>query len=79
MKAVYVEWEDASSAFGDAWTPREDVIKRGVCKCKTIGFIIHEDKNSITVVASLHRSDVAGDMNIPKSAIRKRRVVSWKK
>ena len=53
-------------------------------KCKTIGFVIREDKHKITVASSMdgqspkHRN-VSGDMTIPRSAITKLRIVSWKK
>ena len=79
MKAIYIEWEDSSSFAGGVWSIREDCVKSKPCSCKTIGFVISETKDAITLAGSLDGGKhVSGDMTIPKSAIRKRRVVSWK-
>jgi len=82
MKAVYLEWEDSSSYTGNLWSRRERIIESTVSHCKTIGFILNETKESITVITSADGEKegcVSGDMTIPKSAIKKRRVVTWKK
>lgn len=83
MKAVYLEWQDSSSERSEGvWKDREAVATAGEpCHCETIGFILAEDKKSITVAGHLTIAgrSVSGDMNIPKSAIVKRRVVRWKK
>ena len=81
MKTVYLEWVDSKSFTGNVWVDTERVMKGGVLdRCKTIGFVLKEDANSITVVNSFDSLSecVSGDMTIPKCAIRKRRVVSWK-
>lgn len=84
MKAVYLEWYDSSSLragdSGGVWKDREEVSVAGEpCRVTTIGFIVAEDDMSITIAGSLTGKSAAGDMNIPKSTIVKRRVVRWKK
>ena len=79
-KVVYVEWDDSSSYVSTVWKSEEEVKKNPCCRCKTVGFIIDETKDSLTLAGSLDGGRyVSGDMSIPKSAIRKRRIVSWKK
>jgi len=79
-KAIYIEWEDSSAMAGRVWQEREQVSEQELCRCSTIGFVINETKDSITIAGSMESNDyVSGDMTIPKSAIRKRRIVSWKK
>ena len=82
MKTVYLEWIDATSHSGNRWVDRERIISAsGVSLCKTIGFVLKEDADQITIITSIEAKydSVAGDITIPKCAIRKRRVVSWKK
>lgn len=79
-RALYLEWEDASS-FDNSWRS-EDEMKRGSgpCVIRTVGFVAKEDDRCITMVGSIDSKTGAmtGDMTIPKSAIRKRRRVSMK-
>jgi len=79
-KAIYVEWDDSSSMASTVWKLKDDVKKNNKpCRCKTVGFVIAETVDSVTLASSLDGGDyVSGDMQIPKSAIRKRRVVRWK-
>lgn len=81
MKAVYLEWIDSSSCSNGAWN-HVDVVNlkdKEALVCITIGFILNETDTYITVYSTTDCGKyVAGDMTIPKVAIRKRRVVSWK-
>ena len=81
IRATYIEWDDSVSTTGNVWVDRRQVEEMKIDRCTTIGFIIKETKELVTVVSSLdiQGDNVSGDMTIPKSAIRKRRVVSWKK
>lgn len=82
MKTVYLEWVDSCSLTGNLWKSKDILLEASeIDRCKTIGFVLKEDSESITIVNSFN-SDfelVSGDVTIPKCAIRKRRVVSWKK
>ena len=79
-KAIYLEWDDSISVGRSAWVDRRYVEKKHKMMCKSIGFLLKEDKNSITLGNSISadEEDIAGNIQIPKCAIRKRRVVNWK-
>ena len=81
IRAAYIEWDDSVSTAGNAWVSRKRVEEMKIDRCTTIGFIVKETNDLVTVVNSfdIQGDNVSGDMTIPKSAIRKRRVVSWKK
>lgn len=82
MKAVYIEWVDSCSSTGNTWVLKSGVLREGrIDLCKTAGFILSEDADQITIVGSEseHTDSVAGDITIPKCAIRKRRIMRWKK
>ena len=79
MKALYVEWMDSNSLGGPTvWHPKDS--KPGDLMCQTVGFVMHEDKKTITLAAHLSDTDsMSGDITIPQRAITKRRIVRWKK
>lgn len=78
MKALYVEWEDSCSLSGRVWHDQDDRL--GTSRCMTAGFVIKEDKGTITIASHITpQGHMAGDITIPKRAITKRRVLSWKK
>lgn len=78
-KAIYVEWDDSSSWNRGPWVHQRDAKVERPTRCKTLGFILEETSTHITLVGTSDGADyVSGDMTIPKSAIRKRRVVRWK-
>lgn len=81
MKTVYLEWVDSIMSPGGSWAEIELVKKRKIDRCRTIGFVVNENKNEITVIGSHSHAtnEVAGSITIPKCAIRKRRIVTWKK
>ena len=69
MKAVYLEWLDSIAIFG--WqdeTAHKEVMK----PIKSIGWIVKEDKNSITISTSLGHKDYHSPLTIPKVAVVKR-------
>ena len=80
-KATYIEWDDSVSRTGNVWVDIDEVKRTKIDRCTTIGFIVKETKELITIVNSYDSQShsVSGDMTIPKSAIRKRRIVTWKK
>jgi hypothetical protein len=71
MIKVYIEWNDAYTR--DDWETLEDAIK--LCKpmmlCKTIGWIINEDNNQITICHTYNPHMVMGNLHIPKGTIKK--------
>lgn len=74
VKMIYVEWVDSSHSSG--WVAAEDAIKlAGDFKCRTVGFLLVETDEHLTVVQT-HTEDVKqvdGVMTIPKVAITKRK------
>jgi len=78
-KAIYVEWDDSSSWHSGPWCHKRDASIDKPVRCKTLGFILNETDTHITIVGSTDGDNyISGDMTIPKSSIRKRRVVRWK-
>ena len=78
MKTVYIEWQDSCSLAGNVW--HDNNRHASTSLCKTTGFIIHEDQNSITIASHIDSNKhMAGDITIPKRAITKRRILRWKK
>jgi len=75
-KMVYLEWVDSASSRAGWISPdRLDYTK---LMCATAGFVLREDKESITVVGSYgidEYGNVHSDITIPKIAIKKRRVL----
>mgnify|MGYP000676822312 CR=1 FL=1 len=74
---AYVEWVDSAKFSTRVWNDAEDVSKAKLAVCRSVGYVIHEDKESITIAAHAGYDfrDVSGDMKIPKAAITKRRRV----
>ena len=78
-RLLYLEWVDSSSAHaGNVWLNDDDSHVKNL-RCKSIGFIIKEDKASITIAGHDAGTTVSGQMTIPKCAITKRRRVMVKK
>lgn len=74
---VMVEWEDSSST-NRVWNEEAYLSKQKNQRCTSVGFLVHEDKHCVVIAGHMGMSehpDFAGDMQIPKSAIRKRRKV----
>lgn len=75
-KIVLIEWNDAVHEE-HGWCSSLD-IKHIDDRVWTVGFIIREDKQSITVVQSDGISAVANPCQIPKKMITKRKVLDFK-
>lgn len=72
-KPVYVKWIDSNIGIG-GWSNKEEYAKHAeVCdlNCETLGWIIQESKDRITVASSLTNgtNEINGRMIIPKCAI----------
>lgn len=68
-----IEWEDSASLAGATWNTLEDVSKQVPLVCKSVGWIVSEDKHCVRLAAHISGDDVGGDLCIPKSSIVKRR------
>lgn len=72
---VRVEWEDSSST-SRIWNSKEYLSSAKNQRCVSIGFLVHEDKDCVVIAGHMgvnDQPDFAGDMRIPKTAIRKRK------
>lgn len=76
---LYVKWLDACGGRED-WTPLQGE-KFELSICESVGWLVHEDEHSLTIVAHRHdRSDeietrdwhFLGDMTIPKAMVQER-------
>ena len=70
MQLVLVEWLD--SRRGEGWTRIDDLCADlEATRCKSVGWIIAQDKNSLTLAGHLAENpeQCCGDMTIPAKAI----------
>lgn len=76
-KLTLLDWVDSCSAGGGTiWKNRDDVSEMTASECRTVGWIIREDKKQIVVASQVSTSQLGGDMCIPKSAIVRRHTLS---
>ena len=84
FKLVYVEWED-SFGCSASWCDLENTAAPEDIEpqlAKSVGWLCRENASSITIIPHISdeseyaKAQGCGDMTIPKSAIRKRRVLS---
>jgi hypothetical protein len=71
LRLVLVEWED-SQGVGQSWEFLDANEPPEVLKCKSVGWLLYESKERITVlphIAQTPRGQGCGDMTIPRSAI----------
>ena len=72
INLVQVSWWDASS--NDRWRKRSDVKNDERFVCYTVGWLVHENKTSITVASTISPLDeetLSMTMNIPRGCIKK--------
>ena len=77
-KIVLVEWMDhASPSDNEAWHKIETVKQLTPCHCVSLGKVVQETDQFLTVVSSyqLDSNEVSGIVAIVKSAIVKIRVI----
>lgn len=69
-RAVIVTWVDSCSASGGPWMDRESAEEMKPLECVTIGFVVQETTDYITLASSATKDgQVAGDMCIPQACI----------
>jgi len=75
VRALYIEWLDASSLTGGVWHSNEDAKDLEVITVTSVGFVVAETKDSITLAPHISTDEVCGDLCIPKCAIKKKRIL----
>lgn len=70
-RVVLVEWDDTSS--NAKWTDREEAMKREPLRCLTIGLLIVDEAEKVSVAASLcdETNSFADVTIIPRGTIHK--------
>lgn len=64
---LWVEWVDAVSCAG--WTDIEDYQGRNLDLCESVGFLVHEDEQSLTLAAARSAEQVNATIAIPKACV----------
>jgi hypothetical protein len=68
MKLVMIEWLD--SAFCSGWVPKETAKRHTFSKITSVGILLHEDNEKVTIMQDMSDKDDAGDgITIPKVAV----------
>ena len=69
---IYIEWEDATSC--DDWSVARDVLEFRLSLIKTVGFLVFENDEVVTVSLNVDTSDhgCSDYICIPKVNIKKR-------
>ena len=72
---ILVHWVDSSSRRG-VWNPLEELRHDDVAlACVSVGFLMKESHQSLTIAAHLTEHQGGGDMCIPTCAITKRTIL----
>jgi hypothetical protein len=69
MRPVLVIWEDAYDEDGDVWVDPARPVD--ACYMQTIGFLIHEDKERIALVATVSGAISSRRIVIPAGMVRR--------
>lgn len=64
---LWIEWVDSAS-HGGVWTHKTD-LETGSHKIRSVGWLVREDDDALTIVAHEGGDQYSGDMTIPKVAI----------
>jgi hypothetical protein len=72
QRIVCVVWVDSHTVGHSSWVDKDDesLVDPGSLECKSVGYLWGEDEDSITLVAHQAHNELAGDITIPKVAIK---------
>ena len=74
MKIILIEWVD--SAFMQGWMSREAAMMHTVSRITSVGILVCEDKDKITIVQGVSdKEDVGDGITIPRVSIKKMRTL----
>lgn len=76
---VYVEWIDSCSAAASVWNDRKHAKNLNADLCQSIGFLLADRKDEISIASHLGSDQVSGHMTIPRVAIKKLKRLSARK
>lgn len=75
LKLVEVEWEDTLTRTG--WEAQEVHENAGTMSCKSVGYLLRRDKDSLSMAATIAPSDgtALASITIPAGCIKRVRYV----
>lgn len=68
-KIVLIEWLD-SKGITNQWEYVDDIESLKPCQCHSVGFLIEETKEYITIAQSINESQILGRTAIPQCSIK---------
>lgn len=68
---VEVHWEDSTIPHRGWREVKEILADRKAVRCMSVGFVLADDEQGMVLTNSIHGSEAAGVVMIPRSAIRK--------
>lgn len=72
-RLLYIEWDDHSS-WDNTWRPKEHYERENrALRCRSVGWVVAENKEAITLCGTRSESKFSGDITILKRCIRKKR------
>lgn len=78
MKKVEVTWIDSTFVNHGSWTNKSEVDVP-IMECKTIGYLVVNNKERITICSSFNDNEYGGILIIPKVAVTKINYLTNKK
>ncbi|MGR3177228.1 MAG: hypothetical protein ACUZ8E_04125 [Candidatus Anammoxibacter sp.] len=67
---VLIEWLDSKGGTS-AWEHLDELTPLEPCKCKSVGFLLEDNKNYKTIAQSLSSNQVIGRLTVPSCSIKK--------
>ena len=75
MRLLYLEWDDSASFPDSDWHSLKESKSLTPDLCKSVGWVIAESPDHLTLASHLSESEMCGEIAIPKTCIRKRRIL----
>ena len=73
-EVTYIQWIDSAS-YAVPWSSPQDIAELEPVVIHTVGFVVNETDEFITLVSSLTDDAAGGDVTIPKVAIKDRHLI----
>lgn len=74
---VVIDWVDSCSN-GGVWHSADEVRSSEPSACRSVGWVVREDRRALVLASHLSPHQMSGDMCIPKKAITRRRRIAGK-
>ena len=79
-RPVFVEWVDSTHLAPGGWIDRDSAAEQGPCSVVTVGWLIGDDGQAVTLAQSITEADdVTGAFVVPRSCVvQLRKLKGWK-